>query len=54
MNKLLLKIILNNDEEELISKRLSDAVYEFLGTKEETEITKDLLKTQLAIYRLRN
>ena len=37
---------------ELIHKRLADAVYEFLGTKEETEITKDLLKTQMAFYKL--
>ena len=33
-------------------KRFTDAVYELLGTKEETEITKDLLKTQLAFYKL--
>jgi len=35
-----------------MAKRLIDAVYEFLGTKEEIEITEDLLKTQLAFYKL--
>lgn len=40
------------DNEELIVKRLTDAVYEFLQTKEEIIITKDLLKTQIAVYKL--
>ena len=39
-------------KEELIHKRLTDAVYEFLGTKEEMEITVDLVRTQLAVYKL--
>ena len=37
---------------ELIHKRLADAVYEFLGTKEEIEITVEFVKTQLAFDRL--
>jgi hypothetical protein len=37
---------------ELIHKRLADAVYEFLGTKEEIEITVEFVKTQLAFYKL--
>lgn len=45
-------ITVEYSNEELIHKRLADAVYEFLGTKEETEITKDLLKTQMAFYKL--
>ena len=45
-------ITVEYSNEELIHKRLTDAVYEFLGTKEEMEITVDLVRTQLAVYRL--
>jgi len=44
-------ITVEYSNEELIHKRLTDAVYEFLGTKEEMEITVDLVRTQLAVYR---
>jgi len=45
-------ITVEYSNEELIHKRLTDAVYEFLGTKEEMEITVDLVRTQLAVYKL--
>ena len=38
--------------ENVLEEKITDAVYELLGTKEETEITKDLLETQLAFYKL--
>ena len=36
----------------VLEEKITDAVYELLGTKEDTEITKDLLKTQMAFYKL--